>query len=34
MTKGDIVKVYQGRLDADHVEQDFRHIATDGGGTD
>jgi len=24
--KGDIVKVYQGRLNAEHVEQDFRHI--------
>ncbi len=24
--KGDIVKVYQGRLDADHVEHDFRHM--------
>jgi tetratricopeptide (TPR) repeat protein len=24
--KGDIVKVYQGRINIDHVEQDFRHI--------
>jgi len=24
--KGDIVKVYQGRVNTDHVEQDFRHI--------
>ena len=28
--KGDIVKVYQGPVDPEHVEQDFRHIPTTG----